>query len=470
MSYRREEVRDERRESSSSQSQNYVEQPNDDAPPLRNSQNQHPSSETAVAKLAENQNQNRSEKEKLIAEFQRMLRLSKAQTLGQPVEQVDAPDRAITIQILEVFADGADAQKWVESTIRRGLARKSRSATWGIFLADAKNHETQIRLDRERAEEAEKERQLKRDREQALAAYAAAALDIPVPFPHAYEQIKREKGCHVPKPLRVRLRRIGELIAPNELHRQSLSWQECNACKDTGILGTALDRDLRFCGCLAGDEAKFPAENPEIPPKERLHKGPDWPAEEIARVHATTKSLLVEAYGELDGNTAQFIANMIESAEVVDDGKQITIHPAKPKDTEWLYLDVLYGVMSRVGLADRSVEVKGKHTAAFDPAKPAPAAPSEPQRKPAPTAPPEPERQTTEAAPPEPPQAATPEHDQRRPCAHCSGLGVLADGGFCDCSMGRDMQQLARYNKRQKKGPATEGQKVSEFRKEGETA
>ncbi len=90
--------------------------------------------------------------EKLVVEFQRMLRLSKAQTLGVPLEQVDAPDRTITVQILEVFADFADAQKWVEGTIRRALARKSRSAMWGLWLKDAQNHKEQIRLDREAQE------------------------------------------------------------------------------------------------------------------------------------------------------------------------------------------------------------------------------------------------------------------------------------------------------------------------------
>jgi hypothetical protein len=239
--------------------------------------------------------------------------------------------------------------------------------------------------------------------------------------------------------LRVRFKRIGGLVSPNELARQVFGWQRCPECKDGGILGNAVDRDLRFCGCPAGIEAQYPPSDRTIPAEERLHKGPDWPAEEIARVHASTKSLLVAAYGEIAGETAHFIARMIESAEVVDDGKQIAIRPANPKDTEWLQLHVLYGVMSRVGLADRTVEVEGIHTAAFDPAKQA--APPEPPRK-----------QTAEAAP----QVPEPERDQRGLCAKCGGPGVLADGAFCECSMGRDLERLARHDKAAKKGPLKE--------------
>jgi hypothetical protein len=135
---------------------------------------------------------------------------------------------------------------------------------------------------------------------------------------------------------------------------------------------------------------------------------------------------------------------MIESAEVADDGKQITIHPANPKDTEWLDLDVLHRVMSRVGLAARIVEIAGIRTAAFDPAKQA--APPEPPRK-----------QTAEAAP----QVPEPERDVRGLCVRCGGPGTLPGGAFCSCQMGRDLETLLRQDKAQaaKKGPATEDQK-----------
>jgi hypothetical protein len=69
-----------------------------------------------------------------------------------PVEEVDGPDREIATEILNVFADFADARTWIEGTIHRGLARKSRSPRWGLWLEDAKNSEAQIRLDREAEE------------------------------------------------------------------------------------------------------------------------------------------------------------------------------------------------------------------------------------------------------------------------------------------------------------------------------
>jgi hypothetical protein len=110
----------------------------DDLPSKKFPKNQHPHPEAV---------------EQLVAEFQQMLRLSKAQTLQVPVEEVQAPDRRITIEILKVFADFVDARTWIEGTIHRALARKSRSPRWGLWLEDAKNSEAQIRLDRKAAEE-----------------------------------------------------------------------------------------------------------------------------------------------------------------------------------------------------------------------------------------------------------------------------------------------------------------------------
>jgi hypothetical protein len=64
-----------------------------------------------------------------------------------------------------------------------------------------------------------------------------------------------------------------------------------------------------------------------------------------------------------------------------------------------------------------------------------------------------------------------PERDQRGLCVKCGGPGVLKDGTFCTCAMGRDLEGLARRDKVQaaKKGPATEskGQKILRFPKKG---
>jgi hypothetical protein len=59
-------------------------------------------------------------------------------------------------------------------------------------------------------------------------------------------------------------------------------------------------------------------------------------------------------------------------------------------------------------------------------------------------------RSKTKAAPPEPPR-----NDKGR-CAPCNGVGKLADGTYCTCHMGRDLERVERRDKVQaaKKGPA----------------
>src|ERR1700730_15937707 len=57
----------------------------------------------------------------------------------ESLAQVRRPDRGITVQILETFSDYDDYQAWLPTTVSRGLARKAKSITWGLYLADAKN-------------------------------------------------------------------------------------------------------------------------------------------------------------------------------------------------------------------------------------------------------------------------------------------------------------------------------------------
>jgi len=76
--------------------------------------------------------------------------------------------------------------------------------------------------------------------------------------------------------------RTNEPIPPNELQRKISGWKCCPDCRDKGIIGTALEQTLAFCNCPAGIEKTYV-------------KGADWPAQEIARVHADAKSLLVAA-------------------------------------------------------------------------------------------------------------------------------------------------------------------------------
>ena len=308
-----------------------VAQPDDDPKINSKNQNQHPDPEAF---------------EKRVGELQRMLQLSRAESLNIPVEQIAAPDRTITVKILEVFADFADAQTWVEKdTIRRGLARKSRSSMWGLWLEDAKNSEVQIRLDREAAEEEEAESRIQAAEE----AEAEQIRSTPMPAAQAIDVLvadAAEKGPKTwipPWALKAKLERTNEYVSPDELLRLAKTWKRCTGCRDVGRVGSPIDRDLRWCSCPAAVEARY-------------RDGDNWPELEIARVHASTKSLLIAACRELG---SYFSADVVESAEVVDDGKQISIRLANPKDKILLGPRELCEPLSRVGLADRTVEVAG---------------------------------------------------------------------------------------------------------------
>lgn len=189
----------------------------------------------------------------------------------------------ITVQILETFSDYDDYQAWLPTTVSRGLARKAKSSTWGLYLADAKNQAEDLKHKREAAEKRERDWEIERERQKAADAVAVAELDQPMPAPQAYSRIQSHmEGRGVPLPLKARLERARELISPNELARQISVWKRCPDCRDEGTLGSAIDRDLRFCGCPAGIETSY-------------RGGADWAEREIARVHADAKSTLVAA-------------------------------------------------------------------------------------------------------------------------------------------------------------------------------
>jgi hypothetical protein len=62
---------------------------------------------------------------------------------------------------------------------------------------------------------------------------------------------------------------------------------------------------------------------------------------------------------------------------------------------------------------------------------------------------------------PEPPR------DERGLCKACGGPGVLKDGTYCTCALGRDLAQMKRRDDAAKKGPASESKrpKVLKFPK-----
>jgi len=249
-------------------------------------------------------------REALIETTREQLRLARASGLrmyGFTEADIRPPDRTITKAILGVFQDYADFVVWLETTLRRGLARKAKDTRWGLYLSDAKNHAEDIALARERDEKRRIDDQIARERQQAAEAEAVAEMDQPMSLIQAYGRIQvRMEGRKIPRWLAARLKRTGELISANELMRQICAWKRCPNCNDCGMVGNAIDRDLRFCSCQAGVE-------------EAYGKGADWPANEIGRVHADAKSLLVAASHAI---AAAFTADAIEAAEITDaDGR-----------------------------------------------------------------------------------------------------------------------------------------------------
>jgi hypothetical protein len=263
------------------------------------------------------ENPNPQDRDRLVETAREQLQMARAAGMSfagvisqQTLAQVRRPDREITVQILEAFSDCDDYQVWLPTTVSRGLARKAKSATWGLYLADAKNQAEDLRLKREAEEKRERDWQIELERRRAAEAEAVAELDIPEPLLQAYGRIQgRLEGRRVPRPLKARLERRGELISPNELERQISGWKRCPDCRDEGTLGSAIARDLRFCGCPAGIEASYP-------------DGADWPEREIARVHADAKSLLVAACRAVG---LAFTADAIEDSEVTDNGETLQV-------------------------------------------------------------------------------------------------------------------------------------------------
>jgi hypothetical protein len=133
-----------------------------------------------------------------------------------------------------------------------------------------------------------------------------------MPWLRAFGKIQyrvHSAGRDIPPPLKAGLKRTGKLISPNELARQILGWKRCADCRDEGTLGNAIDRDLRFCGCPAGVEGAY-------------SKGTDWPAQKIACVHASAKSLLVAACHAAE---RAFTADAVSEADVSDLGDTLEI-------------------------------------------------------------------------------------------------------------------------------------------------
>lgn len=330
--------------------------------------------------------------EALVDTAREQLRLARASGLrGYAIaDDVKLPDRTITERILGTFQDSADFTAWLEDTIRRGLARQARDPRWGLYLTDAKMRAEDIAIARQKAEKQRRDyAEIQREREQAAEA-TAAELDTPMPWLQAHTRLMATFGVgaagwqqgrevlKVPQPLKLRLERMGGEISPNRLAQEIRGWRRCPTCSDHGTVGNALQKNLAFCGCVAGEEAQH-------------SNGDGWPVAEIARVHATAQSVIVAAFHDLgasDGGQAPdvrwlFMADAIEAAAVIDDGAKLTINLTPTYVHSVVKAAHVKVALERAGLV-REVSIRG----GIEPAQ---------ISKPAPSLPPMPEKKITEA-------------------------------------------------------------------------
>ena len=114
------------------------------------------------------------------------------------------------------------------------MARKAKSCTWGLYLADARNQAEDLRFKREAAEKRRIDGEIAWKREQAAEAAIIAELDQVMPLVQAYGRIQvriREQGRGIPPVLKARLERTGELISPNALEAAICGWKRCPECQ-----------------------------------------------------------------------------------------------------------------------------------------------------------------------------------------------------------------------------------------------
>ena len=334
----------------------------------------------------------------LVAIAQARLRQARAASLNplriaspEGLAVTTLPDRKITRDILKAFADaagpvegGADFEAWLKDTVSRGLGRKAESTRYGLYLADAKTEAQNLVTQRAAMVQVDAARQVEQARRQAeqaqAEAAAAAEAERPIEPTKAFGRIQASIGAApFRRPLRARLERTGELISPAALKAAILGSKYCPECQDRGLLGTALDRTLRFCSCPAGTEAAFeptPADLAKPAAAERFHRGPDWPAAETARVHADPKSRLVDACHDIG---RPFAGDAIEASAVIDTGEVLEIRLPPDRFGVLVESDVR-AALARLGW-QRRIAITGGPQAKQQPAaapatKPAAAAPS----------------------------------------------------------------------------------------------
>jgi len=100
-----------------------------------------------------------------------------------------APDRAITVQILEAFSDYADFEAWLESTVSRPGA-KGKILHMGPVPDRRAQSGQDVARKRQAAEKQEQEWRTALEQSRAAEVAAVAELDQPMPALEAYSRIQ----------------------------------------------------------------------------------------------------------------------------------------------------------------------------------------------------------------------------------------------------------------------------------------
>lgn len=250
------------------------------------------------------------------------------------------------IRILRGFRNRDEFSLWVKDTVDRNLGTRAKRPTWMLYIRDAHDMAPVIaaRLDEWREQQAAA---VARAQDRAalaqMEAIAEQAWDAPVPVADAVRiATERDRKFRVPQVLRSRLERTGEEISPHDLYDQAKAWKQCAECGSDGLLGSALDRDLRFCECLAGEEKRF--------------QDPDYLQREIDRVHADLRSKMVAAAESLPNRILIADALGDPTTEITDDGEVITIRVDRSYRLTFKPVSLMDSILWKLDL-QRRVEV-----------------------------------------------------------------------------------------------------------------
>ena len=251
-------------------------------------------------------------------------------TQTEALKTTKAPDKTITADILAAFQSFEDFEVWIADTENRALANKAKDphAVYALYRTDARTRAEGIADDRlkeqarfaEKMAEQERLKQERETREQTLntpvapdTAIVTADAEVDrLNGPENSMNLNRRRYRAVPGVLKRRLARLGQPITPAAVIEMTREYCPHLLCDRTGMMGYALDRTLRFCDCLEGQELQ--------------HEDPERPAREIERVHTSLKYKLVATAVMVAG---PYIADAIEASEITETPSELVFDAPK---------------------------------------------------------------------------------------------------------------------------------------------